>query len=267
MAKETQLEIIWTGPLPSLERHRVSLSAFSDPLCHLLAAARRIASNMVSDALEPADTGRLAKEAHQIDIEIGGVVGNSSGVSTFMTFQPPDLGGAKQQPLFNLLTENVGNALIDALEAESQGNLKNSGVRRYLQSLPSILTRQSYRLHENGRAIRHIVIDAMHLPEALPELPFLCEVIGSVIGVGFEPGRPEVKFKSEDGALVTIVASANQVEKALELRSARVRALILRHGLKSRLMSMEDTSTPPFRANPEIHLFRKWDGLLRRLAQ
>src|SRR5213076_1312130 len=98
MAKNTQLEIVWTGQIQSLIEHRISLGAFADPLSNLLAAARRIASNMVGDALEePANVGRLAKEAHQIDIEIDAVIGSSAGVSTVMTFQAENT----QQPLFD----------------------------------------------------------------------------------------------------------------------------------------------------------------------
>jgi hypothetical protein len=265
VANQTQLEITWSGPLSSLERHTVSLTAFAEPLCHLLTAARRIASNMVSDALEPAETGRLAKEAHQIDIEIGSIRDGSSGVSAIMTYDPPNLNG--QQPLFNSLTENVGIALLDSIESESQGFLKNSAVRKYLHSLPLLLTRQHYNLHENGRPIKEITVGMMRLPELPEEPPFLTEIVGRIIGVGFEPGRPEIRLKSEDGAHATVPATAKQVEKALDHRTALVRVLILKNGAKTRLLRMEDTSVVRFRPDPEKYLFEKWGKLLQRLAQ
>lgn len=263
MAKTTQLEIVWDGPLESLVQHRVSLSAFGEPMKLLLAAARRIASNMVSAALEPADTGRLAREAHQVDIEISEVIGNSGGIATAMTFTPPL--NADQEPLFNLLTESVGIELLEAIEYESSGNIKNSGVRKYLQSLPSILTRQSYNLHENGRLIKHIDIGAISLPEPRVELPYLSEITGRIVGVGFEPGRLEVRIKSDDSQ-VTIPATAKQVDEALEHRTVEVRVLWLSHGEKSRLLKIEDTSLPRSRADSEVYVFARWANLLKRLA-
>jgi hypothetical protein len=260
MAKIIQLEIVWDGPLPSLMEHRVSLNAFADPLCNLLSAARRIASNMVSDALEPAATGRLAKAAHQIDIELTGVIGNSGGVATVMTFQSNN----SQQPLFNDMTENVGTALLDAIDAERQGILKNLGVRKYLQSLPSILTRQSYNLHENGRSIRHFEFGTMALPETPTELPYLMELSGRISGVGFEPW--EVRIKSDETRTI-VPATQKQVERALEYRNTEVRALILRHGLKSKLLKLEENSAVRFRPDPETHIFARWNNLLQRLAQ
>jgi hypothetical protein len=223
-----------------------------------------MASNMVSDALEPAATGRLAKEAHQIDIELSGILSGSSGVSTVMTFEPPGLHG--QQPLFNDLTENVGIALLESIESESQGFLKNASIRKYLHSLPTLLTRQHYRLHENGRAIKEVTVGMMSLPDAPTELPFLIEIVGRIIGVGFEPGRAEVRVKSEDGTQATVPATAKQVQQALDHRSSVVRLLVLKNGLKTRLLRMEDTELPRFRPDPEKYLFVKWDNLLKKLA-
>jgi len=241
----------------------VSLSAFGEPLYLLLAAAKRIASNMVSEALEPANVGRLAKEAHQLDIEIGSVIGNSGGVATVMTFQADNA----QQPLFNDLTENVGIVLLDAIDAERQGILKHASVRHYLQSLPTLLTHQTYVLHENGREIKRLDFGSMHLPEMPPELPYVVEIIGRVIGVGFDPGRSEVRFKAKEEQ-VTVPATPVQVQKALDYRSAEVRALILRHGpFKSRLLKLEDATLPRTRGDRETYIFKKWDGLLQRLAQ
>lgn len=266
MANTTQLEIVWDGPLESLSQHRVSLSAFAEPMNLLLAAARRIASNMVSDALEPADTGRLAKEAHQVDIELCAIIGNSGGIATAMTFTPPAKYIDRQEPLFNFLTENVGIALLEAIELESKGAIKHSGVRRYLHALPTSLTKQIYNLHENGRPIKRIEIGPMALPDAQPELPYLCEIVGRIVGVGFEPGRPEVRIKSGE-TQVTIPASAKQVERALEYRTAEVRATWLKHGLKTKLLSLSDISLPRFRPDPEVYIFRRWGNLLTRLAQ
>lgn len=265
MSNTTQLEIVWDGPLASLNSHRVSLSAFAEPMNLLLVAARRIASNMVSEALEPAETGRLAKEARQIDIELSSIIGNSGGFGAELTYTPPPK-YAGQQPLFNFLTENVGVALLDAIERESSGVLINAGVRKYLQSLPSTLTKQKYNLHENGRHIKSVEIGPMSISQSVDELPCLAQAVGRIVGVGFEPGRPEVRIKSEDNQ-ITIPATAKQVERALEFRAVDVKAVWLKNGPKSRLLKLYDVSLPGFHPDPEVYVFAKWNALLTRLAQ
>jgi len=263
VAQTTQLKIVWSGPLKSLEEHRVSLSAFGEALKLLLVAARRIASNIVSEAVSPAETGRLASEANQIDIEIGGILEGSSGISALMTFQRP---GDQQQPLFNQLTENVGIVLLEAIDAERQGHLSNKSVRYYLQALPSVLTSQRYDLHENGRKIKSVSFGSMKLPDSILELPSVSEIKGRVIGVGFEPGKPEVRIKSEE-IQISIPATSKQVEQALDFRTSTVRALWLKNGVKSKLLRLEEADLPWYRPDADVHVYGKWDVLFRRLAR
>lgn len=261
MIRQTQLEITWDGPIPSLAEQRISLSLFGPALNHLLVATRRIASNMVSKALEPAETGRFANEARQVDVEIAGVLNNSSGVSAVLTFQSPDA----QQPLFNQLTEAVGVEFLESIEEEANGHLKNSSVRRYLQALPYALTRQKYFLHENGRAIKTVVVGAMNLARIGFNLPELREVTGRVSGVSFSPAPDEVRIRSDVGH-VTALASPQNVQRALDLRETVVRAVIVSEQTGDRLLSLEDTSLPRYRPDPEYFLFKKWEKALRELA-
>ena len=56
----TRLEIQYDGTVPGLNEHRLSLSAFGPSLNALLRAIRRIATNMVGDALGQADVSKGA---------------------------------------------------------------------------------------------------------------------------------------------------------------------------------------------------------------
>ena len=263
MITQTQLEIIWDGPIPSLNEHRVSLSLFGPALNNMLTAVRRIASNMVSSALEPAETGRFAKEAHQIDVEIDAVVGSSGGVAAVLTFQSPDL----QQPLFNQLTEAVGTEFLESVISESQGFIKNSAVRNYLHSLPPALTSQRYHLHDNGRTIKTVQIGAMNLARLELDLPELKQIVGRIIGVSFSPAPHEVRVTETQSARITTASSsARQVEQALELRELEVRATVLSSPVGDRLLSLEDASLPKSRADAGYFLFKKWEKALKELA-
>jgi hypothetical protein len=179
-----------------------------------------------------------------------------------LTFQSPD----EQQPLFNLLTETVGIELLEAIEAETQGHLKNSAVRRYLKVLPYGLVSQTYHLHENGRSIKKIRVGAMNLPDPTLDLPSLEEIVGKVAGVGFDPGPNEIRLKS-DASQVTLLATPEQVQQALDLRNAPVRAIALCDITGSRrLIWMEDSTLPRYRPDPEYFLYGKWAKALQDLS-
>src|ERR1035441_7773006 len=71
--------------------------------------------------------------------------------------------------------------------------LKNVGVRRYLRALPIGVHRQVYVLHQNGREFKRVELGGMVLSDLLSDLPYLAEVHGRVMGVGFEQiGRAHV---------------------------------------------------------------------------
>jgi hypothetical protein len=262
MTGQTQLEITWDGPVNGLESHRISLSAFGEALSCLVAAARRIASNAISNAVEPAESGRLAAAAKNLDIEIAGVIEGSGGFSTLLTFQIP---GSSQVEMFNLLAENVGRELVESIKSEAAGTHRNAAVRKYLQALPPALTFQNYNLHENGRSIADVTLGKMNLPALLVDpLPALIEIQGRVTGVGFDP-KWEVKVREEGASQVTAAATEKQVNRALDMRSADVSALVVSSADGNKLVVLENESTRVDR--PSITgIFDKWDATFRALA-
>jgi hypothetical protein len=263
MAEQVQLDITWDGPVSGLAEHRLSLSAFGPALEKLLMAAKRIASNLVTNAGEPSETGRLAKLAHAIDIEVKGVKEGSSGIASLLTFDAPV---SYQPTLFGSLPERTGTELLDAIQAESQGQFRNNLVRHFLRALPPGLSKQNYRLYEGNRIIREVQLGQVKLPEGMLDLPYLEEVVGMVTGVGFDPGRDEVRIRTDNATHVTAIAVSEQVENALTLRHEKVRALLLHSEIGSKLLTLEDNDARRPAYSEEKYIFDRWDAAFRVLA-
>lgn len=262
MADRTELKITWDGPIKGLDKHRVSLNAFSLALVQLVAAARRIASNLPTNAAEPAESGRLAAAARNLGIEITGIVEGSSGINALLTFEAPN---SSQVEMFSEFAESVGIELVESIRAESEGKQRNAAVRKYLQALPEQLTRQEYNLSDSGRSIRDVLVGKMDLPKLMLEpLPSLIETHGKITGVGFEP-KWEVKVKGEGGNQVTAVATEKQVNMALDMRPREVRALFISNAAGNRLLVIEDKKMQTRRPTLD-QIFDKWDATFRALA-
>jgi hypothetical protein len=263
----TRLNIILDGTAPGLQEHALSVNAFGEPLARLVMALQRIASGLVIDAVGReaygARGGRYRPEGRSIDVEIISVTGNSPLDLGLRVVERPIPG--RNMPLFaEELTGRTVDRFLDAVDQESKGRPYNALVRRFLASMPSDVTSQRY-VAETGR---NVDVGPMELPEIPKPSPYLLEFTGAIVGVGFEPGRPEVKFKTSE-TTVTCVATAEQVEEVLVYRGASVRALAVR-GPKNRLLAAWpiDQSLPvPSREQAEEYLFAKWGELLKRLAE
>ncbi len=250
------------GVAPGLSEKRLSLSAFGEPLKILLAALRRIATNLVGDALEDKNVGRFANVARQLDIEIFDLVKESSGFDSVITLTA-DRG--ENLPLFQNLPETAALQLLDAIDSERSGRLKNARVRQYLRALPLGVTRQSYRLHHNGNILKEISFGQMDISALPPELPYVVEYTGKVVGVGFEPGKPEVRIKTEDTS-VAFLATPKQVDTALKLRFTTVRIIAVVQGTSHRLLILKDSQLPINKSTRTAAVYERWDSVLRRLA-
>ena len=262
MAANAELAITWDGPVKGLAAHRVSLNEFGDALTALVAAARRIASNLVMNAAEPAESGRLAALAKHIDIEIAGVVKGSGGFTTFLTLENP---ASPQAEMLNRLVGNVGRELLESIEAESSGTQRNAAVRKYLQYLPKALTHQVYDLREDGQSLKTVTIGKMNLPALMMDpLPSLVEMNGRIGGVGFEP-RLEVRLRGEGGQQMVATATDKQVSQALDMRSQESRALAISDSGGTRLVLLERQPTDRKKLTLD-EIFDQWDETFRALA-
>lgn len=263
----SEIKIRWDGDIPGVEQHRLSVAAFGEALSQLLFALRRIATQMVSAAVDPErpSTGRFAKAARGLDIEITSIEGGSAGFDGLVTFmQPPD-----ELPLFGDLPQRATFELLDSIDRESKGQPANWAVRKYLSLLPAGLHRHVYEVYDDGKATKRIEVGDVKLPEVPEEFPFIREVVGNVVGVGFEPGRSEVRIKGE-GPPTAFDAEPTQVETALELRHENVRSLGVHANKHTRLLRLNRANEARVALSPEMveeHIFKKWSGVFARLAK
>lgn len=263
-----ELHISWDGTASGLAEHRLSLGEFGQPLTLLLTALRRIATQMVQTAVEGEHpkVGRFTQTARQLDIEIVNIAQSSAGIDAVVVFHPDP---TQTLPLFGGLVERAANDLLDSIERESKGEAANGAVRTYLRSLPPGVNRQQYIFRENGKEHR-VDIGDMKIAEIIGDLPLLEKFEGNVIGVGFDPGRNEVRIRTENIASTSLATTPEAVETALRLRHDTVRVLGVRQGTRARLLNIQRASEPPFRLTEdgvEEHIFKRWGGLLERLAK
>lgn len=262
----SDLKIRWEGDVPGIAEKRLSLNAFAKPLELLLAALRRIATQMVSTAIEGEQpkTGRFANVARWIDIELVDIAHQSTGADALVVFHnPPD-----ELNLWGDIPTRATVELLEAIEMESRGQVRNWAVRNYLRELPSTLTHQVYE-YTNGARNKRVEVGSIDLKMLPPDLPVLKELEGYIVGVGFEPGKPEVRIKSET---MTTSLSTNElvVDQALKLRHDRVRSLSVHIANRARLIRLSHTSEERPAFTPEAveeYIFKRWDGLLERLAK
>lgn len=265
---DVEIEIVWDGTVPGLAEHALSLGSFGTPLGHLLAALRRIASNIVADAVGPehgARGGRLAEQAKYLDLELTRI-GKGSAVPMFNCKTRVPQGGTF--PLFDDLPERAARELIASIRDESRGRLRNAPVRKFLSSLPAGLRRQKYLARRGDVVLGEIELGEIELPELPADEPYFVRVLGSIVGVGFEPGKPEVRVKGEPTS-VTCPASPAQIEQALRLRGEEVEALVLQ-GPTPRLLWIRKAGEPfnvPSPAERIARMHERWGETLRRLAQ
>jgi hypothetical protein len=259
-----ELKIRWQGVAPGLEEKRLSLGAFADPLAKLLASLRRIATNIISQAFDDRRaTGRFANAARQLDIEITNLIKESSGFDSVITVTTPF---GDTLPLLDL-GESAGKSLLEALDAESRGIATNANVRNYLRSLPGGIVRQDYSLHRNGTVLKHVSFGEAALPELPPDLPYIAHFIGDIVGVGFEPGRSEVRIKVDSGTTLTFVANSRQVEQALNLRHVKIQAVTVATAGSHRLLILQPADAPIATSTREEAVYNRWQTVLKRLAQ
>lgn len=267
----TKLKIIWDGDVKGLAEHRISVSAFGPAITRLTQVLRRIASDIVKSGLSNSQRsvqGRYASEAKSIDIEIESIEVGSGGLGALVTFTPEH---PYQFSVFGNLDERVALEFVDSVEQESRGIWQNQGVRKYLQSLPQGLTKQTYAVtDEQGRNLRiPVEIADVHLTEMPRTAPSICRHYGSIVAIGFEPGKTEVRVKRLDGKMVTFAATPEQVQTAWELKDAQVKVLSVYKG-QHRLLKLQRATEEDFEVTSEAvdtHIFQRWDNVLRRLAQ
>ena len=184
----SEIKIRWDGDIPGVEQRRLSIGAFGEALSQLLLSLRRIATQMVSNAVdqERPSTGRFAispEERHR-DHEYRRRVHRIDGVVTFV--QPPD-----ELPFFADLPQRAMFELMDSIDRESKGQPSDFSVRKYLELLPRGVHRHVYEIYDDGATTpsKRIEVGDVKLPEVPEEFPFIRDIVGDVLGVGSPPAK------------------------------------------------------------------------------
>lgn len=268
-ASDHELRIYWDGDAPGLREHRLSIGAFGPPLSLLLAALRRIAASKLEgfEFRAAKTTGGLPAIAQMIDLEVAALAGGSINVSAMCTFRPPP-GGS--YPLF--LMQQSTDELLTALEEESKGISRQPAVRKFVASVPAGVTRQRYSILRDGREVRTVEFGKAFLPDMV-RLPRFRRIEGDIVGLGFEPGRPEVRIRVDARTTLVCPATADQVSKALQLRLAqeKVVAMVVASDRRvERLLWIRPVSESTARLpqkQVDDYLCRRWDKTLEELAK
>jgi hypothetical protein len=261
-----ELNIKWDGVVPGLREHRLSVNAFSNPLHDLLMIIRRTANNMLREATARKETGvgRFSAEAQQIDMHLTSIGEGSADLHSIIEVEAP---GAQIEMWPEGLAADAVDRVLQDIENEGNGIQRNTRVRDYLKGLPPGLSNQDYVLVVDGITRRTVHLTTVVIATDLDALPYLVEIDGRVIGVGFEPGRNFVRVKSDEEAEITFSATAEQVTAALEIRAEDIRVLAVVQGGIKRLLRIQRRWERHVKLDSKRFIFEKWDGLLARLAQ
>ena len=268
---DVKLQIQFEGTAPGLAEHRLSLGAFSKALEQLLATYRRIASGLITNALEEPgygiSGGKYAKEAERLDLEIEAITEGSTGLEILCTSR---LGVGDNLQLFAGLALDTSRQMLDYIEAESRGQPRHVAARKFLAALPPGVSGQRYRLLHNGKCDKEVTIGEFAVLELPRPGPHLESFVGFVVGVGFEPGKAEVRLKHlSTERQVTCSATPEQVGAAIRLRDLQADAMILA-GQKCRLLWLRPSEPgwePPPAEERTKMVLDKWDDVLRRLPR
>jgi len=74
-------------------------------------------------------------------------------------------------------------------------------------------------------------------------------------------------MKPEDGGVVTLAATSDQVDSALALRDKKAKIVAVVQANSHRLVILQDAEKPLNRSTREAAIFERWSGALARLAK
>lgn len=266
----TRLRIVLEGDIPGLSEHKLSLGQFAPAFGRLLTAVRRIASAVVTGASEygyGASGGRVHAAAKLVDVYLVSINGHSPTAPVLEIGVEPD-----QACLFAPypgLTDKVAGVFLDYVEDETRGVPRSAIVHKYLAAIPCGVRSQRYECTFERGERREVTVSELRLAPEPKELPALLTLEGDIIRVEFEPGVPKVWIRVNESDRA-FSATPELVDRAIGLRGHAVTAkVVARRGTVGRLLGLwaHDATCRLVPYDPEYHLFRRWENLLRALAR
>lgn len=265
-SENVELEIRFDGTVTGLAQHRLSLAAFGPSLEHLLKAFRR-AVDQVALSAESERAGKFGRHGQKFDLQLQSLADGCVRVA----FHCVSENGADDTRAAAIAQQAVGR-ILENIEREAKGQQTGSrSVRRFLESLPSGLTSQSYEGRANGQVIKRVSLGPLtEIEQQKNAPPRILEIKGKVVSVSFETGKEQVRVRQFSDRVHICLASPDVVEKAVALRHQTVFVQILARYDTRRLLSIRGETEPPVNLSGEDRLnytFQRWDGLLQRLAE
>lgn len=259
-----QLKIKFDGDVPGLAEHRLDLVAFEKAITCLTTGLRRTASGLLKEAVE-STAGRLAKGA-ELQIFLDALTEGSAQLT--VSVDAPILRRGENASFFADLPLRASKQFVEAIDAESRGEMRSVLARRFLAALPSGLNSQQYQLYNDGKVIFDVTHGAVVLPQEPAELPVVVKSEARILGLTFEP-HAEVRLDIR-GTKLTCSASDALIDTAIRLHGTDVSVMVVADGSKGRLLWLgqaDDFPAPLTKEQRAEHVLSRWEKTLERLSR
>lgn len=266
------LTITYGGDSEAIRRGSLSVAEFGPALNQLLTAVRRTASAVASGKEgRVSSRGSIADAAKLMDIHITGISHGSLIVQTDIVDSSP-VTDAYLFPKGDIerLPEITMIRLLEDMQAESEGKVRNDSVRKYLGLLPESVHHQRYTLTRGKELLVDFSVGQVELADCPPSLPNLDRIAGRVTALCVEEGKETVSIRSHRKRW-TLFASADLVQRAYELKSQEILATIVAGGDSEnlpRLIRLDEFEPPAPSSEERInYIVETWSGALSELAK
>lgn len=260
-----QLKIRFDGTTEGVSEHKLELGAFGDALKQLVASIRRIASSMVTEAMEQPH-GRLARGA-ELRVFLDSISGGCVQLNMEVAAPPVPVGFSGN--LFDDLAERTAEKFIKALGDEGRGVTRSAQARKFLSFIPSGVTSQKYEAWSDGKLLCEATLGAVKLADEMVDFPVVVKAEAKIAGITFEPNL-EVRFDAGGGTKFTCSASRDMIDKAIVLHKETVAIVATLLGNKGRLLWIGEPSSfpaPMSKNERSNHVLSRWKNTLAELAK
>jgi hypothetical protein len=271
MGNEIFLNIVLEGTGAGLEEGRIGLSYFNKSFKELLIAYRGIAAMLISSAqydINARGQGRRPRLAEQMDLEIDAITHHSPAAIRLICTTPKVSVNATNELFAKDVIRRSAIELIDSVDAEARGFPRNKYVRRFLEELPTGTKKQHWQLYEDGKLLRTIDVQSVHLPKVELASAGIVRVEGRVSGIYFPPAC-EIRITDGDGIHSWFKATEEQIDNGISLRNDLVTAVgVHRHSRLMLLWMRKKELVKRYEPDQlDSYFAKRWSGVLKRLAK
>lgn len=270
MTAPIEFRVRYNGPVLGLSNHRLSLAAFRIPLAKLLQALRQTADSVKHGN----DRNRTGKFGKLFDLQLIQISdGCANALFALVATKTDEI---TDEELVELSTATI-DRFINDLKAEWRTSApRDTGIRKYLQSLPEGVITQEYEGTINGKTINKTVLSTKVV--AKPDMdedfrrtaPRLRQVLCKIVAIRFAAKDGRITLRTPAGETFTCHAATRLLDLATQAYKSPLVAQILVRQDMNRLISLRDEHDL-FEQLPlddrRAHLRANWSETLKRLAE